>query len=207
MCFARYFPVYPIWFCGLALKSKLRGPALPRKRKILMISLQSQPTLVGWANKAEAHVVVSVFRKRVGPVANIRADGVGFPRTTPDDMGQTRRRAERVGFLSCAYIVIIPVVTQFLHISAHVIYAKCVRCFLSYLMGSFSAFRISSYIAWTCCSCIVVITVPAYRIKTSVAYWIVACFSCSMGSAKGIVPLGCNWVASTGCLFPFCLCS
>ena len=56
MCFARYFPVYPIWFCALALKSKLRG-----------------------ANKAEAQVVVPVRRSVVVPVANRRVVGVVVP--------------------------------------------------------------------------------------------------------------------------------
>ena len=83
LCFARYFPVYPIWFCALALKSKLRG-----------------------ANKAEAQVVVPVRRSVVVPVANRRVVGVVVPRTTPrvlfTKLGKlcvfytvrTRRRAE-----------------------------------------------------------------------------------------------------------------
>ena len=71
MCFARYFPVYPIWFCALALKSKLRG-----------------------ANKAEAQVVVPVRRSVVVPVANRRVVGVVVPRTTSFDAVRTRRRAE-----------------------------------------------------------------------------------------------------------------
>ena len=71
LCFARYFPVYPIWFCALALKSKLRG-----------------------ANKAEAQVVVPVRRSVVVPVANRRVVGVVVPRTTPFDTVRTRRRAE-----------------------------------------------------------------------------------------------------------------
>ena len=71
LCFARYFPVYPIWFCALALKSKLRG-----------------------ANKAEAQVVVPVRRSVVVPVANRRVVGVVVPRSTPFDTVRTRRRAE-----------------------------------------------------------------------------------------------------------------
>ena len=76
LCFARYFPVYhPIWFCALALKSKLRG-----------------------ANKAEAQVVVPVRRSVVVPVANGRVVGVVVPRTTPFDAVRTRRRAELCRF-------------------------------------------------------------------------------------------------------------
>ena len=110
------------------------GPTLPRKRKILIISLQSQPTLVGRANKAEAQEAVPGRRSAAAPVANRRAPGVEVPRTTPHDTVRTRRRAERVGFLSCAYTYTIPVVTPFPHVSAHVVYAKCVCCFQTFLM-------------------------------------------------------------------------
>ena len=75
LCFARYFPVYPIWFCALTSKSKLRG-----------------------ANKAEAQVVVPVRRSVVVPVANRRVVGVVVPRTTPFDTVRTRRRAEPCRF-------------------------------------------------------------------------------------------------------------
>ena len=60
------------------------GPTLPRKRKILIISLQSQPTLVGCANKADANEVVApVRRSAVVPVTNRHDVGVVEPRTTP----------------------------------------------------------------------------------------------------------------------------
>ena len=59
-------------------------PTLPRKRKILIISLQSQPTLVCCANKAEANEVVApVRRSAVVPVTNRHDVGVVEPRTTP----------------------------------------------------------------------------------------------------------------------------
>ena len=86
------------------------GPALPHKRKILIISLQSQPTLVGGANKAEAQVVVPVRRSVVVPVANRRVVGVVVPGTIPRvlftklgklcvfDTVRTRRRAESCRF-------------------------------------------------------------------------------------------------------------
>ena len=45
------------------------GPTLPRKRKILIISLQSQPTLVCCANKAEAQAAVPERRSAAVPVA------------------------------------------------------------------------------------------------------------------------------------------
>ena len=109
------------------------GPALPRKRKILIISLQSQPTLVCCANKAEAHSAVPERRSAAVPIANRRVAGVVVPRTTPTDTARTRPRAERVGFLSCAYTAI-HVVTPFPHISAHVVYAQCIRCFQTFLM-------------------------------------------------------------------------
>ena len=89
--------------------------------------------LLRGANKAEAQVVAPVRRSVAAPVANGRVVGVDVPRTTPFDAVRTRRRAERVGFLSCAYTAI-PVVTPFPHISAHVVYAKCIRCFQTFLM-------------------------------------------------------------------------
>ena len=49
-------------------KAYRAGPALPRKRKILIISLQSQPTLVGWTHNTETKVVVAVIRVVVVPI-------------------------------------------------------------------------------------------------------------------------------------------
>ena len=76
LCFARYFPVYPIWFCALALKSKLRR-----------------------ANKAEAQVVVPVRRSVVVPVANRRVVGVVVPRAA------TRVLFTKLGKLCVFYAV------------------------------------------------------------------------------------------------------
>ena len=181
------FSGLPYMVLRVGIKSKLRGPALPRKRKILIISLQSQPTLVGRANKAEAREAAPARRSAAALVANRHAAGVEVPKTTPHDTVRTRRRAERVGFLSCGYTATIPVVTPFPHVSAHVVYAKCVCCFQTFLMCTITCSSACRF-CWCSCTAITnVVLVPAYCIKTSVATWTEPCFSCSIGSAKGVV--------------------
>ena len=98
--FARYFPVYPIWFCGLALKSKLCEPALSRKRKILIISLQSQPTLVGWTHNTETPVIAAVVRVFVViPGRHFTAGSTVEPRAATLYAVRTRRRAGQYLFI------------------------------------------------------------------------------------------------------------
>ena len=69
------------------------GPALPRKRKILIISLQSQPTLVGRTHNTETIVIVAVVRVVVVPVRNLAVVIVVIPGTTALYAVRTRRRA------------------------------------------------------------------------------------------------------------------
>ena len=69
------------------------GPALPRKRKILIISLQSQPTLVGWTHNTETVVIVAVVRVVVVPIRHGTVGSIVVPRAATLYAVRTRRRA------------------------------------------------------------------------------------------------------------------
>lgn len=52
-----------------------------RMRKVLILSLQNRPTLVGVANQAEATVAAAAVRVAAAPVSNPRVVGAEIPTT------------------------------------------------------------------------------------------------------------------------------
>ena len=110
-------------------------PHFRQRRKILIISLQSQPTLVGGTHNTETKVVVAEVRAAVVPIRHGTARSIAAPRATATDAARTRRRAGVGG--GAAYAAI-PVPAPFPYISAHVVYAQRV-CVLSLYFVGFTA--------------------------------------------------------------------
>ena len=66
-------------------------PHFRQRRKILIISLQSQPTLVGGTHNTETIVVVAVIRVVVVPISNLAVIAVVIPTAAALNSVRTRR--------------------------------------------------------------------------------------------------------------------
>ena len=102
-------------------KSLLSGTQLPRMRKLYIISLQVQPTLVDCANHAEASGVVEAAA--TAPGRNRTAGSDRAPAAATEDVAGAGRRTRRRS--ACAYSAV-PVPAQFPYVAAHVVKVKAV---------------------------------------------------------------------------------